>query len=111
MNGTAATTDGTPRHADPDATENPDAGDDAMAQPERLGSASLADIDRMSPLFERNARVLVVGGGYIGLEAAAVAAKLGLRVTLVEMAERILGRVAAPETADFFCKAMASPGE
>ncbi len=63
---------------------------------------TLADIDRMSPLFERNARVLVVGGGYIGLEAAAVAAKLGLRVTLVEMAERILGRVAAPETADFF---------
>lgn len=63
---------------------------------------TLADIDRMSPLFQRNARVLVVGGGYIGLEAAAVASKLGLRVTLVEMAERILGRVAAPETADYF---------
>jgi len=63
---------------------------------------TLADIDRMSPPFERNARVLVVGGGYIGLEAAAVASKLGLRVTLVEMAERILGRVAAPETADYF---------
>ena len=63
---------------------------------------TLADIDRMSPLFQRNARVLVVGGGYIGLEAAAVASKLGLRVTLVEMAERILGRVAAPETAEYF---------
>ncbi|MXQ09506.1 FAD-dependent oxidoreductase [Alphaproteobacteria bacterium GH1-50] len=63
---------------------------------------TLADIDRMSPLFERNARVLVVGGGYIGLEAAAVASKLGLRVTLVEMADRILGRVAAPETSDYF---------
>ena len=61
---------------------------------------SLADIDRMQPFFERNARVLVVGGGYIGLEAAAVAAKLGLRVVVAEMAERILGRVAAPETAD-----------
>ena len=61
---------------------------------------SLADIDRMQPFFARNARVLIVGGGYIGLEAAAVAAKLGLRVVLVEMAERILGRVAAPETAD-----------
>lgn len=61
---------------------------------------SLADIDRMQPFFSRNARVLVVGGGYIGLEAAAVAAKLGLEVVLVEMAERILGRVAAPETAD-----------
>ena len=61
---------------------------------------TLADIDRIEPLFQEGARVLVVGGGYIGLEAAAVAAKLGLKVTLVEMAERILGRVAASETAD-----------
>lgn len=61
---------------------------------------SLADIDRMQPRFTRNAKVLVVGGGYIGLEAAAVAAKLGLQVVVVEMAERILGRVAAPQTAD-----------
>jgi 3-phenylpropionate/trans-cinnamate dioxygenase ferredoxin reductase subunit len=61
---------------------------------------TLADIDRLSPLFKDGARVLVVGGGYIGLEAAAVAAKLGLKVTLVEMAERILGRVAAAETSD-----------
>lgn len=61
---------------------------------------SLADIDTMQPRFVEGARVLVVGGGYIGLEAAAVAAKLGLNVTLVEMADRILGRVAALETAD-----------
>jgi 3-phenylpropionate/trans-cinnamate dioxygenase ferredoxin reductase subunit len=61
---------------------------------------TLADIDAMSSRFQEGARVLVVGGGYIGLEAAAVAAKLGLEVTLVEMAERILGRVAAPQTAD-----------
>ena len=61
---------------------------------------TLADIDRISPEFRPSARVLVVGGGYIGLEAAAVAAKLGLTVTLVEMTERILGRVACRETAD-----------
>ncbi|MEM6387886.1 MAG: FAD/NAD(P)-binding oxidoreductase [Pseudomonadota bacterium] len=61
---------------------------------------TLADIDAMSAKFTAGARALVVGGGYIGLEAAAVAAKLGLTVTLVEMAERILGRVAAAETAD-----------
>lgn len=61
---------------------------------------TLADIDRIEPRFQKNTKVLVVGGGYIGLEAAAVAAKLGLQVTLVEMADRILGRVAAPETAD-----------
>ncbi|MEO0864162.1 MAG: FAD/NAD(P)-binding oxidoreductase [Pseudomonadota bacterium] len=62
----------------------------------------LADVDAMAPRFVEGARVLIVGGGYIGLEAAAVAAKRGLRVTLVEMADRILQRVAAPETSDFF---------
>ncbi|MDA7425076.1 NAD(P)/FAD-dependent oxidoreductase [Thalassococcus lentus] len=63
---------------------------------------TLADADAMAPRFEAGKRVLIVGGGYIGLEAAAVAAKLGLKVTLVEAAERILQRVAAPETSEFF---------
>jgi len=63
---------------------------------------TLADVDRMSPGFGPGARLLIVGGGYIGLEAAAVAASRGMDVTLVEMADRILGRVAAPETADYF---------
>ena len=63
---------------------------------------TLADVDRMAPEFIQGRRVLVIGGGYIGLEAAAVASKLGLEVTLVEMAERILQRVAAPETSDYF---------
>ncbi|MFG6529530.1 MULTISPECIES: NAD(P)/FAD-dependent oxidoreductase [unclassified Sulfitobacter] len=62
----------------------------------------LADVDAMAPRFVKGAKVLIVGGGYIGLEAAAVAAKLGLEVTLVEMADRILRRVAAPETSDYF---------
>lgn len=62
----------------------------------------LADVDAMAPEFVEGKHVLVVGGGYIGLEAAAVAAKKGLRVTLVEMGDRILQRVAAQETSDFF---------
>jgi 3-phenylpropionate/trans-cinnamate dioxygenase ferredoxin reductase subunit len=62
----------------------------------------LADVDAMGPRFAKGARVLIVGGGYIGLEAASVAAKLGLEVTLVEMGARILQRVAAPQTSDFF---------
>ena len=62
----------------------------------------LVDVDAMAPRFVKGARVLIVGGGYIGLEAASVAAKLGLKVTLVEMAERILQRVAAPQTSDYF---------
>ena len=84
------------------------------ARPRRLPSAlggdlagvfavrSLADVDAMAPLFRPGARLLIVGGGYIGLEAAAVAAKLGLAVTLIEAAPRILGRVASAETADWF---------
>ena len=70
----------------------------------------LTDVDGMSPRFDKGARVLIVGGGYIGLEAAAVAAKRGLRVTLVEMADRILQRVAAPETSAFFRKLHAAHG-
>ncbi|MCG7572921.1 FAD-dependent oxidoreductase [Phaeobacter sp. CNT1-3] len=62
----------------------------------------LSDVDGMEPEFQAGKSVLIVGGGYIGLEAAAVAAKKGLKVTLVEMADRILQRVAAPETSDYF---------
>lgn len=65
---------------------------------------SLADVDAMEPAFRAGAKVLIVGGGYIGLEAAAVAAQRGLDVTLVEAADRILQRVAAPQTSDFFRK-------
>lgn len=63
---------------------------------------SLADADAMRPEFVAGRRLVIIGGGYIGLEAAAVAAKLGLDVTVVEMAPRILQRVAAPETSDYF---------
>ncbi|MSU91948.1 pyridine nucleotide-disulfide oxidoreductase [Rhodobacteraceae bacterium 2CG4] len=62
----------------------------------------LADVDRMAPEFAAGRRALIVGGGYIGLEAAAVAAARGLKVTLIEMSDRILCRVAAAETARFF---------
>jgi len=63
---------------------------------------SLADVDAMKAEFTPGRRLIIVGGGYIGLEAAAVAAKLGLDVTVLEMAPRILQRVAAPETSDYF---------
>ncbi|MEL7106035.1 MAG: FAD/NAD(P)-binding oxidoreductase [Pseudomonadota bacterium] len=63
---------------------------------------TLADIDAMAVEFRKGARALIIGGGYIGLEAAAVAAKRGVTTTLVERDARILGRVAAEETADYF---------
>ena len=85
-------------------------GSDPRRLPASIGGAlegvfvvrDLADVDAMAPHVVEGKRALIVGGGYIGLEAAAVAAKRGLEVTLVEMADRILQRVAAPETSDFF---------
>jgi 3-phenylpropionate/trans-cinnamate dioxygenase ferredoxin reductase subunit len=70
----------------------------------------LADVDAMAARFVEGAKVLIVGGGYIGLEVASVASKLGLQVTLVEMAERILQRVAAPETSNYFRELHSSHG-
>ncbi len=74
------------------------------------GVRTLADTDAMAPEFSKDARVLIIGGGYIGLEAAAVAAKLGLKVTLVEMSDRILQRVAAKQTSDYFRELHGSHG-
>lgn len=62
----------------------------------------LTDVDKMAHQFQPDARVLVIGGGYIGLEAAAVAVTRGLKVTLIEVAERILNRVSCHDTAAYF---------
>lgn len=48
---------------------------------------------------------VVVGGGYIGLEGAAVLRKLGLKVTVLEMADRLLSRVAGEDISQFFAEA------
>lgn len=78
--------------------------------PEQIGGAlggvhvmrDLADADALAPEMVSGKRALVVGGGYIGLEAAAVAVQAGVKVTLIEMADRILQRVACPLTSDYF---------
>jgi|AraplaMF_Col_mMF_1032025.scaffolds.fasta_scaffold00010_270 3-phenylpropionate/trans-cinnamate dioxygenase ferredoxin reductase subunit len=62
----------------------------------------LADADAIMPLLRTDMRLVVVGGGYIGLEAAAVTAAKGIQVTVLEAAERILQRVAAAETSAYF---------
>ena len=93
-------------------------GSHARSLPAEMGGAlpgvftlrSIADIDRMAPEFQAGRKLLVIGGGYIGLEAAAVARQLGLEVTLIEMADRILQRVAAAETSDYFRKLHAGHG-
>lgn len=62
----------------------------------------IADAEMLKGELRSGNRLLVIGGGYVGLEFAASATKAGLHVVLVEAAERILGRVAAAETADYF---------
>ncbi len=59
------------------------------------------DIDGLMPAVEGAGSAVVVGGGYIGLEAAAVLRKRGLAVTLLHRSPRLLSRVASAETARF----------
>ena len=62
-----------------------------------------SDVDQLMAELDGGARrFVVIGGGYIGLEAAAVLTKLGCHVTLVEALDRVLNRVAGPELSEFF---------
>ena len=60
-----------------------------------------ADIEGVIAELAGTARVVVIGGGYIGLEAAAVLTKLGKAVTLVEALDRVLARVAGEALSRF----------
>lgn len=61
-----------------------------------------ADVDRMMDELPATRRVVVIGGGYIGLEAAAVLNKLGRQVVVVEAQDRLLARVAGAPISRFF---------
>jgi 3-phenylpropionate/trans-cinnamate dioxygenase ferredoxin reductase subunit len=61
-----------------------------------------SDIDGLRVGFAPGARLVLVGGGYIGLEVAAVAVKAGLKVTVLETAGRVLSRVTAPAISSFY---------
>ena len=71
---------------------------------------TIDDVDSIKASMETAKRVCIVGGGYIGLEVAAVANQLGLQVTVLEMEERILQRVTTPEMSDFYHKLHSSKG-
>jgi 3-phenylpropionate/trans-cinnamate dioxygenase ferredoxin reductase subunit len=71
---------------------------------------TLADIERLKLDFAVGKRLLVIGGGYIGLEAASVGIKGGLQVTVLEAAPRVLARVAAPEISAFYERAHRARG-
>ena len=63
---------------------------------------SRADVDQLVAELPRIGRVVVFGGGYIGLEAAAVLAKLGKQVTVLEALDRVLARVAGETLSRFY---------
>jgi 3-phenylpropionate/trans-cinnamate dioxygenase ferredoxin reductase component len=63
---------------------------------------SIADVELLRPQLSPGRRLVIVGGGYVGLEVAAVAIKRGLKVTVLEGAPRVLARVTAPEVSAFY---------
>jgi 3-phenylpropionate/trans-cinnamate dioxygenase ferredoxin reductase subunit len=63
---------------------------------------TISDIDSINAELTPGARVVVVGGGYIGLEVAAVATQRGFKVTVLEAAERVLGRVVCTQVSKFY---------
>ncbi|MGN6308009.1 MAG: NAD(P)/FAD-dependent oxidoreductase [Xanthobacteraceae bacterium] len=62
----------------------------------------IEDARRLQSVFRGASNLVVVGGGYIGLEVAAVARKRGINVTVVEAGERLLGRVTGEVVSDFY---------
>jgi len=62
----------------------------------------IADVDRLRPAFAKGARLAVVGGGYIGLEVAAVAVKHGLEVDVFEAMDRLMARAVSPTVSEFY---------
>jgi 3-phenylpropionate/trans-cinnamate dioxygenase ferredoxin reductase component len=71
---------------------------------------TIADVDRIRDDMGAARRVCVIGGGYIGLEVAAVAAGAGKKVTVLEMGERVLQRVATPALSGFYHELHSSHG-
>jgi 3-phenylpropionate/trans-cinnamate dioxygenase ferredoxin reductase subunit len=64
----------------------------------------IADVDAMRPYFAAGARLAIVGAGYIGLEVAAVARKLGLEVTVFEALDRVMARAVSRPLSEFYEK-------
>jgi len=63
---------------------------------------TIADVDGIRAEFAATKKLVIVGGGYIGLEVAAVATEAGLKVSVLEMEERILQRVTTPQMSEFY---------
>jgi 3-phenylpropionate/trans-cinnamate dioxygenase ferredoxin reductase subunit len=62
----------------------------------------IADAERLRSEIEPGRRAVIVGGGYIGLEAAATLRHLGMEVTVLEMADRVMNRVVAEPISRYY---------
>jgi 3-phenylpropionate/trans-cinnamate dioxygenase ferredoxin reductase subunit len=71
-------------------------------RPELLELRTLADAERLKAALAPGKRLVVVGGGYVGLEAAASARALGASVVVIERMDRVLARVASQTLSAFF---------
>ena len=71
---------------------------------------TMADVMDIKRNVKNGGTAVIVGGGYIGLETAAVLKKLGMSVTVLEMLPRILARVTAPELSAFYTRVHAEEG-
>src|SRR5216684_4603089 len=65
---------------------------------------SLSDVPEIQRLMRSGARTVIIGGGYIGLEAAATARHLGCPVIVLEMADRVMNRVVASNVSEYFAQ-------
>ena len=63
---------------------------------------SIADVERIRADLGNGKRLVIIGGGYIGLEVAATTRELGLEVIVLEMAERVMNRVTCKEVSSFY---------
>lgn len=63
---------------------------------------TIGDVDVIKKSLEPNAKLLIVGAGYIGLEVAASAVKQGTQVTVLEAMDRVLARVTSPIISEFY---------
>jgi 3-phenylpropionate/trans-cinnamate dioxygenase ferredoxin reductase subunit len=71
---------------------------------------TIADVDALQAAFTTGRRLAVVGGGYIGLEVAAVAAKRGLHVSVFEAMDRLMARAVSPTVSAFYAGEHAKAG-
>lgn len=70
----------------------------------------ISDVEAMRPLLREPGRVAIVGGGYIGLEVAAVARTMGHEVTVIEAQDRVMKRVVSPTVSAWFQQLHADKG-